>query len=162
LSVFLNNPNHPSTQNAIRTSLNRLWLNPLVHTDPDVIYFRSRHTTLTPHQKSLLRDLGLISGFKATSDLPQWLKPAERIELRGFLESEPKVERLGRTRFRVDRREIEFAEVIPLPGPVKFPFGLAAFLGLYDMAVYEVLPALFAIAGLRKLLKPPFHREESV
>ena len=151
LSVYLNNPDHPSTQNAIRTSLNRLWLNPLVHTDPDVVYFRSRHTALTPHQKSLLRDLGLISGFKATSDLPQWLKPAERAELHGFLESEPKVERLGHTRFRIDGREVEYADVLPLPRPVKFPFGLAVFLGLYNMAVYEVLPALFAIMGERKL-----------
>ena len=25
----------PGTRNAIRTSLNRLWLQPLVHTDPD-------------------------------------------------------------------------------------------------------------------------------
>lgn len=150
MSVWLNNPNHPSTQNAIRTSLHRLWLNPLMHTDPDVIYFRSRHNALTPHQKSLLRDLGLISGFKATSDLPQWLKPTERTELREFLESEPKVERLGRTRFRVDGCEAEYADVLPLPGPVKCPPRLAAFLGFYDMVVYEVLPALSATAGKRK------------
>ena len=150
MSVWLNNPNHPSTQNAIRTSLHRLWLNPLVHTDPDVIYFRSRHNALTPLQKSLLRDLGLISGFKATSDLPQWLKPSERIKLREFLESEPKVERLGRTRFRMEGRDVEYATVLPLPGPVKCPPRLATFLGFYNMAVYEILPALFAIAGKKK------------
>jgi hypothetical protein len=40
MTVWLNNPNDTSTQNAIRTSIHRLWLSPLVNIDPDVMYFR--------------------------------------------------------------------------------------------------------------------------
>ncbi|HAV77801.1 MAG TPA: alpha-galactosidase, partial [Anaerolineae bacterium] len=68
LSVWLNNPNDQSTQNAIRTSIHRLWLKPLVNIDPDVLYFRSKHNSLKPHEIQLLQDLGTITGFKATSD----------------------------------------------------------------------------------------------
>jgi alpha-galactosidase len=74
LTVWLNNPNDICTQNAIRTSLHRLWLKPLVNVDPDVMFFRSKYNWLKPHENQLLQDLGTISGFKATSDLPQWLK----------------------------------------------------------------------------------------
>ena len=44
----------PGAQNAARTSLNRLWLKPLVHTDPDVVFFRSTGINLTREQKSSL------------------------------------------------------------------------------------------------------------
>ena len=144
MSARLNNPNHPSTQNAIRTSLNRLWLAPLVHPDPDVAYFRSRHCALKEDQKSLLRDLALISGFKATSDLPRWLNVADRIELHKFLELQPQVERLGRTRFNLDGREVRYDAALPLPRSFFIPTWLAEFLGLCKMAVHEVLPAMFA------------------
>ncbi len=45
----------PGTQNAIRTSLNRLWLKPLVHVDPDIIYFRARKMQMSPAQRALLQ-----------------------------------------------------------------------------------------------------------
>jgi alpha-galactosidase len=153
MSIWLNNPNHPSAQNAIRTSLHRLWLQPLVHTDPDVVYFRSRHNALTPEQNACLHDLGLISCFKATSDLPDWLKPSERETLREFLASDPKIERLGRYRFRIDDRTVDFTPVMPLPGPKKIPARLATALGLYDMAIYEVLPALLETERLHLIKK---------
>ena len=60
MSLWLNNPNHPGTRNALRTSLHRLWLQPLVHTDPDVIFFRSRHNALSFEQKAWLHDLGTV------------------------------------------------------------------------------------------------------
>jgi len=150
LSTYLNNPNHPSTQNAIRTSLNRLWLAPLVHIDPDVIYFRSRHNALKPREKALLRDLGLISGFKANSDLPGWLKPAEHNALREFLEAHPAVTRQGRTQFRIDDREIDFAPAIRLPRPTRFPTFLAKYLGLINLGIYEMLPAILEIRKNRR------------
>jgi alpha-galactosidase len=144
MSTWLNNPNHPGTRNAIRTSLHRLWLHPLVHADPDVIFFRSIHNGLKPHEKDFLLQLGQIAGFKATSDIPQWLTPYERQLLREFLENEPKVKRLDRYLFRVDGKEVDFEPLLPLPGPAKVPAKLATILGLYDMLAHEILPSVMA------------------
>jgi alpha-galactosidase len=149
MSVWLNNPNHPGARNALRTSLNRLWLQPLVHTDPDVAYFRSRHNALSHEQKAWLRDLGFLSHFKATSDLPSWLTPAERQELRDFLTGGPQIERLDRYRFRINNRQVDFSSLVSLPGPKKAPAKLALALGLYDMVVHEVFPAML------ESFKPP-------
>ncbi len=149
LSVWLNNPNNPSTQNAIRTSLHRLWLKPLVHIDPDVVYFRSRRNAMTPHQRALMRDLALVCGFKATSDLPQWLTAAEQQALREFLEAEPQVERTGRATFRLDGREVDFSTALPLPKPARAPVKLATTAGLLVMGLHEVLPAWLASKALK-------------
>lgn len=151
LSVWLNNPNHPSVQNAIRTSLHRLWLKPLVHVDPDAVYFRSRHNAMTRQQTALLRDLAWIAGFKATSDLPQWLSPAEREALREFLKADPLIEQTGRASYRIDGRDVDFGSVLPLPGSVKAPVKLATAAGFFLMAIHEVLPALLATAGRKKV-----------
>ena len=96
--ILLHNPTIPGARNAIRTALHRLWLKPLVHIDPDVVYFRSVECNLAPEQKHLLQSLALICGFKATSDLPQWLSETEFEELRQFLEAEPAIERLAAQR----------------------------------------------------------------
>lgn len=141
MSVWLNNPNAPSTQNAIRTSLHRLWLQPLVHTDPDVIYFRSRHCWMRQEEKAMLRDLGWIAGFKATSDLPHWLTPADRQALREFLEAEPAIEAKERGIFAVDGRRVDFRPVLPLPRPQRVPPRLATLAGLAPMLFQEILPA---------------------
>ncbi len=143
LSVWLNNPNHASTQNAIRTSLHRLWLAPLVHTDPDVVFFRSKHNRMSPEQKSLLRDLAHIAGFKATSDLPQWLSRKEREALRRFLERTPEVRRVGRYQYHLDGRAVDFRPVVPLPASRPLPAALAQNLGLLDLVMHEALPALW-------------------
>jgi len=126
-AVLLTNPTTPSTKNAIRTTLNRLWLQPLVATDPDVAYFTSRHNTLTGDQKRLLQDLALVCNFRATSDLPQWLSESEQESLRSFLEAQPKIERTGPTTFELDGRNIDFASAMPLPDG---PRGLDALMSL--------------------------------
>ena len=114
---ILDNYAVPSARNAIRNTVNRLWLAPLLHTDPDVVYFRSYNNALTEEQKRLLQDLALIANFKATSDLPVWLTTEERAELKAFLETNPQVKRLGRARFWVDGREVDFSQAIELPEP---------------------------------------------
>ncbi|NOY97752.1 MAG: alpha-galactosidase [Chloroflexi bacterium] len=116
-SVLLGNLAIPSTRNAIRTTVNRLWLSPLVHTDPDVVYFRSRHLALTEPQKRQLQDLALICGYKATSDVPAWLSGSERAALRAFLETEPVIERTGRYTFTLDGRQADFSAAAALPAP---------------------------------------------
>jgi alpha-galactosidase len=105
----------PGTRNALRTTLHRLWLQPLVHTDPDVAYFRSRQNDLMPEQMSLLQDLVQICRFKATSDIPAWLTEAERLALGVFLESRPEVRKTGRASYRIGTREVDFTPHIELP-----------------------------------------------
>jgi len=114
---LLYNPTTPGTKNAIRTTVNRLWLNLLVATDPDVAYFRSRHTSMTAEQKKLLKDLALICNFKATSDLPQWLDKTEREQLHAFLESKPEIKRLSRYSFTLNGRAVDFSVAMTLPPP---------------------------------------------
>ncbi len=105
----------PAALNALRTTLHRLWLLPLLHIDPDVVYFRSRDTQLTPRQRALLHDLALITGYRGTSDPPAWLDQAEREALHHFLQRTPRVRRLGRYRFELDDREADFSEIMATP-----------------------------------------------
>ncbi|MEJ2708865.1 MAG: alpha-galactosidase [Anaerolineales bacterium] len=107
-SRYLHDFTGPAAVNAIRTSLQRLWLQPLIHTDPDVVFFRERYNLLTPQERSYLRDLAFLAGFKATSDLPLWLDEGERRALKVFLEADPHIERLDRYRFRIDQQIVDF------------------------------------------------------
>ena len=149
MSDYLNNPNHPSTQNSIRTSLNRIWLKDIVHVDPDVVFFRTRFNALKSNEKNLLRDLGVISGFKATSDLPKWLSTEDKKDLIEFLIHSPNIVRKGRYRYQIDGRDVDFSSAIPLPNEHKFPEKLAIVLGLVQMARREVIPAFVEIQKQR-------------
>ncbi|HEY3310489.1 MAG TPA: glycoside hydrolase family 36 protein, partial [Anaerolineales bacterium] len=125
-AVLLHNSTTPGTRNAIRTSLNRLWLAGLVQPDPDVAYFNSIKTSLTPKQKSMLQDLALVCNFRATSDLPEWLAETERKALLDFLTSQPEIERTGRYTFRINGREVDFSPAMLLPDS---PRGLSRLIG---------------------------------
>mgnify|MGYP005837828151 FL=1 len=107
--VFLHDPTGPAAYNALRTSLHRLWLKPLVHTDPDVVYFRTRYNLLTPAQRAVLQDLALVSGCKATSDPPEWLDGEEREQLKEWLEASPAIEQTGPYTFKIGEREVDFS-----------------------------------------------------
>ncbi len=112
--VLLHNPSVPGTRNAIRTTMHRLWLSPLVHPDPDVAYFRSVDCQLSPEQKYLLRCLALICGFRATSDPPQWLTPAERDDLQDFLTTSPRIEHPGPRQFTIEGRPLDYSSAMDL------------------------------------------------
>jgi alpha-galactosidase len=118
-AVLLRNPNTPAVRNAIRTTLHRLWLKPLVQLDPDVAYFRSVECSLTSEQKALLKALCLICNFKSTSDLPHWLSDVERLELQTFLGASPAIEHTGPYSFRVGGQEVDFSEAVGLPSPAR-------------------------------------------
>jgi alpha-galactosidase len=105
----------PGVRNALRTTLNRLWLKPVVHTDPDVVYFRSKKINLTLNQKLLIRNLAQISNFKATSDIPAWMTDSERADLREFLISEPKIQKTGQTSYLIGNHEVDFSSHILMP-----------------------------------------------
>jgi alpha-galactosidase len=100
-----------ATRYALPTSLARLWLNPLIAIDPDVV-FRSHYNQLDPAQMAYLRDMATICGFVATSDPPDWLTGDERDALGAFLDARRSVERLGRYRFAVDGRTVDFSPVV--------------------------------------------------
>ena len=142
MTVWLNNPNDTSTQNSIRTSLHRLWMKPLVNIDPDVMFFRSRYNALKPYEQQLLMDLGIITDFKATSDLPQWMNAREIEALRKFLESDVEVQKLGRYQYSVGGRVVDFNPAVPLHTHRNFPVWLAQNLGLLKIAKHQVLPAM--------------------
>jgi alpha-galactosidase len=105
----------PGTRNALRTTLNHLWLQPLVHTDPDVTFFRSIQSNLTLQQKSLLQDMAQICNFKATSDIPSWMTDGELSALRKFLESRPTVQKMSRNSYQISEREVDFGPHIGIP-----------------------------------------------
>jgi alpha-galactosidase len=144
LTVWLNNPNDTSTQNAIRTSLHRLWLRPLVNVDPDVVFFRSKHNLLTPNENRMLQDLSLISGFRGTSDLPHWMEPSEQETLREYLTSRATVVKWNRYKYQINGREVDFEPVVSIPSSrKKIPVWLAKNLGLLKIAWSQALPAIF-------------------
>ena len=127
-AYLLYNPTIPGTRNAIRTTIHRLWLKPLLHIDPDIAYFESKHNSLTQEQRMLLQNLASICGFKGTSDLPQWMTKDELDELRYFLGTEPKITRADRYVFQVDDRLVDFISAVELP---KVPEGLTALWGKF-------------------------------
>jgi alpha-galactosidase len=145
----------PGVRNALRTAFNRLWLQPLVNTDPDVVYFGSRQNNLTPEQKSLLQDLAQICNFKATSDIPAWLTDSERTALREFLESQPEVRKTGQTAYQVGDHEVDFGVHISMPSlPGMFTNMQGAVLGALAnvpviMKVFEKLEKIM----LKRMLK---------
>ena len=94
-----------------RTSANRLWLQPLIEPDPDVVYFRRRYNLLTGRERLLLQDLAHVCGFRGTSDPPSWLTGRELEEFVAFFAEEPRVVRRGRLRYEIDGREVDFAPV---------------------------------------------------
>ncbi|HEY2981947.1 MAG TPA: glycoside hydrolase family 36 protein [Anaerolineales bacterium] len=115
----------PGAKNAIRTTVNRLWLRPLVQPDPDVVYFRTKECKLTRKEKRLLQDLALVCDFKATSDLPQWLSAKELEELRTFLKAAPKVRQLDLYKYQIDQRDLDFSPFVTIPTPLKGAESLA-------------------------------------
>ncbi len=111
-SVYLHDTSGPGARNALRTSLHRLWLQPLIHTDPDVAYFRTRYNLLSAEEMGYLQALAHIAGFKATSDLPQWLSADERAQLAQFLQATPTIVRHGRYIYELDGRVVDFRPVV--------------------------------------------------
>lgn len=146
IEVFPTNHTAPEAFNALRISLERYWLNRLVHIDPDVVYFRSKYCSLTNEQKKMTRDLGAITGFKAISDLPDWLIPSDKAAIRAYLELNSTVEQVDWYRFKIDGREVDFHETVKVTKQLSTK---------YDPVRVEKLLHLFEIlkVGLPALLE---------
>lgn len=106
--IYLHDPTAPSGFTALRTSLHRLWLKPLIHTDPDVAYFRSRYNLLSSAQIRLLQDLATVAEFKATSDPIHWLDEGELGQMREWLEASPSFQQTDFYRFQIGDRTLDF------------------------------------------------------
>lgn len=126
--TLLQNFTTPGTKNAIRTVVHRLWLKPLVHIDPDVEYFVTKENSLAESHKTQLQDLALICDFKATSDLPQWMTPKERENVRAFLDAETDSKQLSRYVYQLDDRIVDFSSAVEIPKP---PTGFSALWGAF-------------------------------
>lgn len=107
-----------SAVNALITSVNRAWMAPLYELDPDVAFFRSRRNLLDDETRGVLIDLGRVLNFRATSDPVSWLDDEERQALRRFLTEHPSVQQVGRYRFHVGSREIDFEPYITPNGRI--------------------------------------------
>jgi alpha-galactosidase len=113
--VLLSNFAIPGTRNAIRTTVNRLWLKSLVHTDPDVAYFASSKNTMDTTQEKMLQNLARVCEYKATSDKPNWWTTGEQESLRVFLQETPQIERNSRYEFTLDGCAVDFSVAMPIP-----------------------------------------------
>ncbi len=140
----------PGVRNAMRTTINRLWLRPLVDTDPDVVLFGSKENSLTVEQKSLLEALAQICGFKASSDIPGWLTEVERAALIRFLDGSPNIRKVGEASYQVGDHKVDFYPHIGLPNaPGNFSRLQGAVLG--TLADIPILMRLFDKLGKNRL-----------
>lgn len=98
----------PGTRHAVSTSVARLWLDQVIALDPDVAYFRTKYNLLRPEQRQILADLAHVTGFRATSDPPDWLSPDEAATMRHFFSHSPTVTRRGWHTFELDGRPVNF------------------------------------------------------
>lgn len=114
-------PSDALARNAVVNTLHRLWQAPLLEVDPDVVYFRSRLNLLTEQQQSWLRDLADICGFRAVSDPPGWLHPDELEAMTTYLAHRPQVRRLGRYRFTIDGRDVDFGPAVAPETEQRYP-----------------------------------------
>jgi hypothetical protein len=119
-----------------------MWMKPLVNVDPDVMFFRSRYNSLKSDEQQLLLDLGAISGFKATSDLPQWMNAREIESLREFLESDIEIQKVNRYQYKVSGRVVDFNPAIPLHTHRNIPVWFAQHAGFLKVARRQILPAI--------------------
>jgi len=110
-------PSDAMARNALVNSVHRLWQAPLAEIDPDIVYFRRRLNLLTDRQLQWLRDLADICGFRAVSDPPGWLTPDELDAMNAYLGHRPQVARLGRYRYTIDGRDVDFEEAVHPAAP---------------------------------------------
>jgi alpha-galactosidase len=154
-SRILNNYAVPGVQNALRTSLNRIWLKPIVNPDPDVVYFHSQNIQLTDQQKNQLINLAQICEFKAISDLPSWLSDTEYNNLRSFLVSEPTIKYNGNYNFLINGSSYDYSKSILFPPKLSWFEKIVQYVvgNLANLPIVLIIFDKFTSAKRRKYLK---------
>ena len=110
-------PSDALAHNALRNSVERMWMRHLVGLDPDVVFARGTRNLLTSEQRQWLRDSAVLSGFRALSDPPDWLTEEEKDMVRNYLGPLPETERLGRYRFRIGERDVDLEHAVRATTP---------------------------------------------
>ncbi|WIK63903.1 glycoside hydrolase family 36 protein [Gleimia hominis] len=108
-------PSGPAVVNALRNSLSRTWLKTLADCDPDVAYFRTRGSLLSPEVNALTAQAGLVCGFAQCSDPREWLSEEEAALVQRWIKefnNHPHVEQVSRYTYRVDGQEVNFDEYL--------------------------------------------------
>ena len=106
------------------------------------MFIRSKHNALQPDEKQLLLDLGTLTGFKATSDLPNWMTKQDVASLRDFMNNDFNVQKLSRYKFSINGRIVDFSSAITTHPHQKVPVWLARNMGFLKMAKHQALPAM--------------------
>lgn len=104
-------PSGPGVVNALRNSLSRTWLKPLLDCDPDVAFFRTRGSLLSPEINALTVDASLVCGYAQSSCPAEWLSESEREEVREWtraVRDRPEIRQVGRYRYVIAGREVDF------------------------------------------------------
>ena len=105
-------PSGVGARNSLVSSVNRAWMKRLYEVDPDAVYFRSARNLLSDGERQALRDTAAVLEFRSTSDPLAWLTPAERDELRDYMEETALIEQTGRYAFRISGRDVDFAPIV--------------------------------------------------
>ena len=78
-------PSGPGLRNALRNSVARLWLRPVVGVDPDVAFGRSRRTLLPPEASRASVDMAFAAGVLSFSDPQSWIDVEEKAQLAAII-----------------------------------------------------------------------------
>ena len=113
-------PSDAMALNALRTSVNRLWLGEVIGIDPDVVFFRHRRNLLSDEQMRWLQELAAACRFRCLSDRPAWLDAREKDAVRAFVAGHEDVDLTGRYRFRLDGRKVDLTDAV-LGGGSRYP-----------------------------------------
>lgn len=108
-------PSGPSVLNALRTSLSRTWLKPLFDCDPDVAYFRTRGSLLSPQINQLTADAALACEFAQCSCPASWLDDSEKESVRSWIKefhTNLSVHQIDRYRYDISGRVVDFDEYL--------------------------------------------------
>lgn len=114
-------PTGPSVLNALRSLLSRTWLKPLLDCDPDVAYFRTRGSLLSPEINELTADAALACDFTQSSDPAACLSAHEATQVRQWTEaarSAPRVQQTGRYSYSIGGRDVDFSPYLNPVGRV--------------------------------------------
>jgi len=98
----------PSASEALKNSVLRLWLDPLIQLDPDVSYIGSSTPIISVDHKRASRALGTVCGLKETSDLVGRLTPLQREDLKAWVSRRDTVRCLDRYRYEVNGETVDF------------------------------------------------------
>jgi alpha-galactosidase len=105
----------PAAAISFRNTLHRLWLNPVIQVDPDVVFFQpwrprspEHWVVLSKEHKQITRHLATVAGLKGTSDPVADLPMEAREALRDWLRNEDVVRQKSRYVFEINGEDVDF------------------------------------------------------